>query len=259
MIYTIPNNNVSLMELTINYIDSVNDIYTDFIKESYEYSLNEEAKQLEAPAGIKEKIIRAAKSIWEKITNFFKEIGKRIMSVVTSIKDLTVDRDIAKAEKEGKPVPEFEYYNQDSFDITEKAAQDVYSSIDEISGLKVFAKTELYTNIHDRLLAASEKVRFNGNSWRDIKKCFPSSNKKTVTSISRWNDKISKVSKNKIRLLEEIGEEDKDLSENVKDFTTYAKEIMKLGQMIANGATTMLKDNNETCARILGSLKEKEA
>ena len=259
MIYTIPNNNVSLMELTINYIDSVNDIYTDFIKESYEYSLNEEVKQLEGPVGIKEKIIRAAKSIWERITNFFKEIGKRIMSVVTSIKDLTVDRDIAKAEKEGKPVPEFEYYNQDSFDITEKAAQDVYSSIDEISGLKVFAKTELYTNIHDRLLAASEKVRFNGNSWRDIKKCFPSSNKKTVTSISRWNDKISKVSKNKIRLLEEIGEEDKDLSENVKDFTTYAKEIMKLGQMIANGATTMLKDNNETCARILGSLKEKEA
>lgn len=259
MIYTIPNNNVSLMELTINYIDSVNDIYTDFIKESYEYSLNEEVKQLEGSVGIKEKIIRAAKSIWERITNFFKEIGKRIMSVVTSIKDLTVDRDIAKAEKEGKPVPEFEYYNQDSFDITEKAAQDVYSSIDEISGLKVFAKTELYTNIHDRLLAASEKVRFNGNSWRDIKKCFPSSNKKTVTNISRWNDKISKVAKNKIRLLEEIGEEDKDLSENVKDFTTYAKEIMKLGQMIANGATTMLKDNNETCVRILGSLKEKEA
>ena len=259
MIYTIPNNNVSLMELTINYIDSVNDIYTDFIKESYEYSLNEEVKQLEGPVGIKEKIIRAAKSIWERITNFFKEIGKRIMSVVTSIKDLTVDRDIAKAEKEGKPVPEFEYYNQDSFDITEKAAQDVYSSIDEISGLKVFAKTELYTNIHDRLLAASEKVRFNGNSWRDIKKCFPSSNKKTVTSISRWNDKISKVAKDKIRLLEQVGEEDLDLSEGVKDFTTYAKEIMKLGQMIANGATTMLKDNNETCARILGSLKEKEA
>lgn len=262
MIYTISNNNVSLMELTIDYIDSVNDIYTDFIKESYEYSLNEETKQLieeTGSLGIKEKVIRAVKSIWERVAGFFREIGKKVMLVVTSIKDLTIDRDIAKAEKDGKPVPEFEYYSQDSFDITEKAAQDVYTSIDQISGLKVLAKTELYTNIHDRLLAASEKVRFDGKSWREVKKCFPSSNKKSVTSISRQNDKISRVAKDKIKLLEQVGEEDPNLSEGVKDLTTYAKEIMKLGQMIANGATTMLKDNNETCARILGTLKEKEA
>ena len=79
MIYNISNNTVSLMELTIDYIDSVNDIYTDFIKESYEYSLNEEVKQLTrtAPLGIKEKIIRAVKSIWEKVAGFFKEIGKK--------------------------------------------------------------------------------------------------------------------------------------------------------------------------------------
>lgn len=269
MIYTVNSGyrNKSISEMAIDSIEAINDIYISFVEESYEYKIYGalyESDDNKAKKSLKEKVVGVIKSVWEKISKFFKGIAQKISEFFQKFRRKKVKKSepskLQQLDSENKPIPKFNYFGQDSFDVMKTCMDSVYKVTREMRPNQLEHRKDFYNMITDQIdkSGANKPIQFTGSKWVDIPKCFPESNGKTVEAIGKTANDISKQAQEQLSIMKDVVDNlnDEFFDTIFKLYVQFGKELIELGSEIYKYAVNMLNYNLKTYESLLNEVKE---